>query len=158
MGSWSERVVVSALLPSMSESYLHAEASQGCSSYLLGPLRAVPANAEYMPDVSQSPNNVSIIVIGDATAPPSSSPNIVTTNPAGSRFMGTIRPWDGLITIRNKSTDTRFGTFVYTGYLVGGGMGYDEERGNWVGRWREGHAQFGSLTWEGTFCMRKRFA
>lgn len=75
---------------------------------------------------------------------------------AGSLLLGTIRPWDGLITVRAENAGPTSGAFVYTGYLVGGGLEREEERGNWIGRWRVGHGEFGNIAWEGTFCLRKR--
>jgi len=60
-------------------------------------------------------------------------------------LLGTVRTWDGLITLR--ATDT-FETWMWTGYIVGDG--------NFVGRWRDASMDVRRNAYEGPFVMRRR--
>ncbi|KAG8905612.1 hypothetical protein FRB99_008558 [Tulasnella sp. 403] len=128
-----------------------------------------PADGEThaLPDTSAA--SLPILIVGHAIAPPSTAPEEgLRRFQAGSTMCGTIRPWDGLITLSIQSSEPdRFGSWIWSGYLVGGGLGAGstnsppglrcaEGEGNFIGRQREPTMELGRMTWEGVFCMSKR--
>ncbi|KAG8862798.1 hypothetical protein FRB96_000808 [Tulasnella sp. 330] len=95
--------------------------------------------------------------------PPSATNPLPTYTSTQSRFMpaptstlfGTVRAWDGLVTLRARDGSGVNGSFVWNGYLSGSGVG---DGGNWVGQWRDGEMDVGRRAWEGVYTMRKRSA
>ena len=65
-----------------------------------------------------------------------------------STVMGTVRKWDGLITLNAVPPEGTNGAWTWRGYLVGDG--------NFVGRWREGGMDVRRNAYEGVFVMRRR--
>lgn len=65
-------------------------------------------------------------------------------------LVGRIRPWDGFISLSKEYVEDGRGTWLYRGYLVGGG------RGNFVGRWRDTLSPDHLVGYEGCFTMGRR--
>ncbi|KAG9047166.1 hypothetical protein FS837_002900 [Tulasnella sp. UAMH 9824] len=106
--------------------------------------------------IPPSNSGLPILLFGQLTKPPHTSPAATHHSwfEAGTTISGTVRPWDGLVTLK-ATGDPRAGSFVYNGYLVGEGD-REGESGNWVGRWRDAHSEASRVAWEGVFVMRKR--
>ncbi|KIO29301.1 hypothetical protein M407DRAFT_6254 [Tulasnella calospora MUT 4182] len=106
--------------------------------------------------IPPSTSGLPILLFGHLTTPPRSSPAAAHNSwfEAGATISGTVRPWDGLVTLK-ATNDPRAGDWVYNGYLVGEGDRQGES-GNWVGRWRDAHSDARTVAWEGVFVMRKR--
>ncbi|KAG8937125.1 hypothetical protein FRC02_006325 [Tulasnella sp. 418] len=115
----------------------------------------VPGNEDeddepFDPDFAD--NTISTIITGEAIAlAPAYSSYAFTPMPPGSTLFGTVRKWDGLITLYVQSALSSEGTFLYRGYLFGGG-----QDPNWVGRWRDGASDVRVVGWEGSYVMAKR--
>ncbi|KAG8956606.1 hypothetical protein FRC04_000084 [Tulasnella sp. 424] len=90
---------------------------------------------------------ISIIITGTAIQRPYYIPETLPTMMGpGSTIRGTVRKWDGLITLVASPPATQ--TWIWRGYLVGDG--------NFVGRWREGSMDVRRNAYEGVFAMRRR--
>lgn len=90
---------------------------------------------------------ISIIITGTSIQRPYYIPETLPTMMGpGSTIRGTVRKWDGLVTLVASPTMTQ--TWIWRGYLVGDG--------NFVGRWREGSMDVRRNAYEGVFAMRRR--
>ncbi|KAG8935020.1 hypothetical protein FRC01_010525 [Tulasnella sp. 417] len=92
---------------------------------------------------------ISIIITGASIPRPYYIPETLPTMMGpGSTIRGTVRKWDGLVTLVASPSLTQ--TWIWRGYLVGDG--------NFVGRWREGSMDVRRNAYEGVFAMRRRVA
>ncbi|KAG8917978.1 hypothetical protein FRC02_002737 [Tulasnella sp. 418] len=97
-------------------------------------------------------DTISTIITGEAIAMAPAYSSLKTQMPPGSTLFGTIRKWDGLVTLRVQSANTTDGPLIYRGYLVENSNGF----GNWVGRWRDADSDVRVVGYEGSFVMSKR--
>ncbi|KAG8929120.1 hypothetical protein FRC01_004854 [Tulasnella sp. 417] len=115
---------------------------------------AIPSSEASSLAIPSSNSGLPILLLGHLTTPPRHSSPAISCFEPGATIAGTVRPWDGLVTLK-ATGDPRTGSFVYNGYLVGEGDRQGES-GNWVGRWRDAHSEPMAVAWEGVFAMRKR--
>ncbi|KAG8988618.1 hypothetical protein FRB94_000566 [Tulasnella sp. JGI-2019a] len=107
---------------------------------------------------TSKPNTLSLLLTGMSIARPSTIPTHLSQQSmmppsASTTLQGTVRSWDGLITVRAVDRNENGfgvggGAWVWRGYLVG--------EGNLVGRWRDGEVEVGRNAYEGVFVMRRR--
>ncbi|KAG8989320.1 hypothetical protein FRB94_014481 [Tulasnella sp. JGI-2019a] len=108
--------------------------------------------------LTSKPNTLSLLLTGTSIARPSMIPTHLSQRSmmppsASTTLQGTVRSWDGLITVRAADQNENGfgvggGAWVWRGYLVG--------EGNLVGRWRDGEVDVGKNAYEGVFVMRRR--
>ncbi|KAG9033745.1 hypothetical protein FRB95_014432 [Tulasnella sp. JGI-2019a] len=116
---------------------------------------AIPCPTTASPATSLEPN-----------APPTYTSTQSRFMPAPfSKLIGTVRAWDGLVTLRASDGNGLNGSWVWNGYLSGSDAGRrddgemngaSDDTGNWVGQWRDGDMDIGRRAWEGVYVMRKR--
>ncbi|KAG8898106.1 hypothetical protein FRB99_007671 [Tulasnella sp. 403] len=100
-------------------------------------------------------DDVDVFVEGEAIVPVHALEGRQNMMEVGSKVFGTIRRWDGLVTLlatpkatpTNAALPTRL-QWLYRGYLTA--------NGNWVGRWRDTWNDVNKEGYEGVFVMTKR--
>lgn len=110
-------------------------------------------------------DDVDVIIEGEAIAPIYTMDGRQTMMEPGSKVIGTIRRWDGLITLlatplrvnlpqaTSSSLDAQQRTPARTQWLY---RGYMSANGNWVGRWRDTWNDVTVEGYEGVFVMNRR--
>ncbi|KAG8891780.1 hypothetical protein FRC01_014514 [Tulasnella sp. 417] len=111
-------------------------------------------------------DDVDVIIEGESIAPIYAMEGRQTMMEPGSKVIGTIRRWDGLITLlatplhanlpqatSSSSTDAQQRTPARTQWLY---RGYMTANGNWVGRWRDTWNDVTVEGYEGVFIMKRR--
>ncbi|KAG8865194.1 hypothetical protein FRB96_000084 [Tulasnella sp. 330] len=119
---------------------------------------ASAASSHSQSAVKPTPNKLSLLLTGISITRPASIPANLSQRSmmppkASTTLQGTVRTWDGLITVRAVDRNENGfgvggGAWVWRGYLVG--------EGNLVGRWRDGAVEVGRNAYEGVFVMRRR--
>ncbi|KAG8976974.1 hypothetical protein FRB90_008954 [Tulasnella sp. 427] len=99
-------------------------------------------------------DDVDVIVEGESVRPAFALDGREGMMEPGSKVIGTIRRWDGLITLlATPRTPTATGDGQRTQWLY---RGYMTANGNWVGRWRDTWNDVSVEGYEGVFVMTKR--